>query len=211
MSRQFLTTREAAWALGYSTVTLQRWAKQGLITPVARSPVRGDMRWDLDDLRRQLGARTVPAPETPQTDPGKPQQPAVIAAVITSRLGVLAVQRRDGKPPWSFPAGESEPGESPIDTIVRETKEETGLLIKPGAVIAERIHPKTGRHMVYVAATPATRNRDVFVGDDLELTAVQWLTRAEAEELMPSMAPQVHQYLAQRMTGPVARGTRKAS
>lgn len=216
MSRRFLTTREAAWELGYSTVSLQRWAQQGLITPVSRSPRRGDMRWDLDDLRRQLGSRDVPVTETvsvppPAPDPSKPQLPAVIAAVVTSRLGVLAVQRRDGKPPWSFPAGESEPGESPADTIVREVKEETGLLIKPGAVITERIHPRTGRHLVYVGARPATRSRDVFTNDPDELTDVQWLTRAQAEELMPDMAATVHQYLTQRLTGTMARGTRRVA
>jgi 8-oxo-dGTP pyrophosphatase MutT (NUDIX family) len=213
MTKRLLTTRQAAWELGYSTSAMLKWAKDGLIEPVTRSPRRGDMRWDLDDLRRQLGARDVPTSSapvterlsvTPQPDPTKPQQPAVIAAVVTSRLGVLAVQRRDGKPPWSFPAGESEPGESPADTIVRETKEETGLLIRAGEVIHERIHPKTGRHLVYVAGVPATKgagSRDVHVGDEDELTAVQWLYLGEAMDLMPGMDPVVAQTLTMRMRG----------
>jgi predicted site-specific integrase-resolvase len=56
MTKRLLTTRQAAWELGYSTSALLKWAKEGLIRPVSRSPKRGDMRWDLDDLRRQLAA-----------------------------------------------------------------------------------------------------------------------------------------------------------
>jgi hypothetical protein len=33
--------------------------------------------------------------------------------VVTSRLGVLVGRRRDGTPPWTFPGGKIEPGESP--------------------------------------------------------------------------------------------------
>ncbi len=51
------------------------------------------------------------------------------AAIVTSRLGVLAGRRRDGNPPWTFPAGKVEPGESQEDAAVRETWEETGLRI----------------------------------------------------------------------------------
>jgi 8-oxo-dGTP pyrophosphatase MutT (NUDIX family) len=217
MSKPSISSGEAAKALGISRMTLLRWLHRDLVSPAWVTPA-GQYRWILDDLERQLDTGNAQATAQPGEqlplplpEPYRPQQPAVIAAVVTSRLGVLAVRRRDGKPLWSFPAGESEPGESPADTIVREAKEETGLLIKPGTVIAERIHPKTGRHMVYLAARPATHNRDVFVGDDLELTDVRWLTRAEAEERMPDMYGPVHAYLAQRMTGPVARGQRKAS
>src|SRR6266496_1088833 len=159
MNKPYLTTREAAIALGFTTNSLLRWANQGLVTPASRSPRRGDMRWDLDDLRRQLHgqAAITGEPEPQQAD--QPQYPAVAVAIVTSRLGVLAGQRNDGRPPWTFIAGKCETGESPADAIVREVKEETGLLIKPGATIGERIHPKTGKHLVYIAATPAGRNR----------------------------------------------------
>jgi excisionase family DNA binding protein len=214
MAKRYVSTGEAAEYLGITRNTLHRWVHDGLVAPAFRTPRRGDMRWDLNDLDRQLTSTTPAidqptAPQTPHMAASKPQQPAVIAAIVTSRLGVLAVQRRDQTPPWSFPAGESEPGESPADTIVREVKEETGLLIKPGRIIAERIHPKTRRHLVYVAAIPATHNRDVFVGDDQELSDVRWLTRTEAEHAMPDMDAHVHQHLTQRMTGP-SRGKRQA-
>lgn len=72
----------------------------------------------------------------------------VVAAIVTTAKGVLVGRRNDATPPWTFIAGEQEPGEDPGDTIVREVKEETGLDIRIGQVIGERDHPATGRHMV---------------------------------------------------------------
>jgi 8-oxo-dGTP pyrophosphatase MutT (NUDIX family) len=39
-------------------------------------------------------------------------------------------RRRDGNPPWTFPGGKIEPGESPEDAAVRETLEEIGLRVR---------------------------------------------------------------------------------
>jgi 8-oxo-dGTP pyrophosphatase MutT (NUDIX family)/transcriptional regulator with XRE-family HTH domain len=122
------------------------------------------------------------------------EQP-VAAAIVTSELGVLIGRRNDGKPPWTFIAGEVEPGESPADAAVREVKEETGLRVRAGDVIGERVHPKTGRTMIYMAATP-THGTDVFVGDEVELAEVRWVSLAEADDLLPGMFEPVREYLA---------------
>lgn len=53
---KLLTTAQAASALGISRSTLARWANDGLVKPVYRTP-GGQFRWDLDDLRRQLKVR----------------------------------------------------------------------------------------------------------------------------------------------------------
>jgi excisionase family DNA binding protein len=50
---QWVTTAEAARQIGVGKSTLQRWAKQGLVTPAWRTPA-GMARWDIEDLRRQL-------------------------------------------------------------------------------------------------------------------------------------------------------------
>jgi 8-oxo-dGTP pyrophosphatase MutT (NUDIX family) len=110
-------------------------------------------------------------------------RPAVVAAIVTSPLGVLVGHRRDGSPPWTFIAGEQEPGEQPEDTAVREVKEETSLEIEAGEIIGERDHPRTGRHMVYMSGRPA-RGTKVIIGDEAELDQVRWVTLAEADELM---------------------------
>jgi excisionase family DNA binding protein len=218
MAKRYVGTGEAAAYLGITRQTLQRWVADGLVTPTFRTPRRGDMRWDLDDLDLQLHSQPTPARPEPQEQPvaepqraDRPQYPAVAVAIVTSRLGVLAGRRNDGRPPWTFIAGKCETGESPADTIIREVKEETGLLIKPGVTIGERIHPKTGKHLVYVAAIAATRNRDVFVGDEEELAEVRWLPLYEAEQLMPDMFPPVYEHLRRHLTSGQAKGHRKAS
>jgi 8-oxo-dGTP diphosphatase len=81
--------------------------------------------------------------------------PAIVAAIVTSELGVLLCRRHDGSPEWTFPAGATEPGEQPTDVAIRETKEETGLSVAVGELLGERTHPKTGRIMRYVAAGTA--------------------------------------------------------
>jgi 8-oxo-dGTP diphosphatase len=127
----------------------------------------------------------------------------VVAAIVTSRLGVLIGRRNDGKPPWTFIAGEQDAvkDENPADTAVREVKEETGLRVEAGAVIGERVHPKTGRRMVYIAAAP-THGTDVFVGDEEELAEVRWVTMAEADELLPGMYEPVREHLARELRDP---------
>jgi len=125
------------------------------------------------------------------------QQP-VVAAIVTSRLGVLVGRRNDGIPPWTFIAGEVEPGEQPEDAAVREVKEETGCLVRAAEKIGERVHPKTGRTMIYMAAAP-THGTDVFVGDRAELAEVRWVSLAEADELLPGMYEPVREYLARTL------------
>ena len=117
------------------------------------------------------------------TEPSTTPEPVpVVAAIVTSPEGVLIARRNDGKPPWTFIAGEIEPGESPADAAVREVKEETGLRIRAGGVIGRRVHPKTGRTMVYMAAQP-THGTDAFVGDTEELAEVRWVSLKEADDL----------------------------
>jgi NADH pyrophosphatase NudC (nudix superfamily) len=160
------------------------------------------MRWDLEDLDRQLHQQPEPTGEpVPEPSSDKPQRPAVITAIVTSKQGVLIGKRNDGKPPWTFIAGENEPGESPADTIVREVKEETGLRITAGRIIGERVHPKTGRHMVYVAAAPVGSTLNVFVGDEDELAEVRWASLAEADVLLPGMFEPVREHLEKNLGG----------
>jgi 8-oxo-dGTP pyrophosphatase MutT (NUDIX family) len=54
-----------------------------------------------------------------------PRRPEVTVAVVASGLGVLIGRRRDRRPPWTFPGGKIEPGESAEDAAMRETLEET--------------------------------------------------------------------------------------
>jgi 8-oxo-dGTP pyrophosphatase MutT (NUDIX family) len=154
-----------------------------------RSPEYAELSARLDRVEGAVAElaqliRTRGPGEDGQPEPSTLPEPApIVAAIVTSDLGVLVARRNDGKPPWTFIAGEIEPGESPADAAVREVKEETGLRIRSGRVIGRRVHPQTGRTMVYMAARP-THGTDAFVGDDQELAEVRWVTLAQADELM---------------------------
>jgi 8-oxo-dGTP pyrophosphatase MutT (NUDIX family) len=178
-----------------SLTTLQRWAHQGLVTPALRT-AGGHFRWDLDDLRGQLRAMD----RTAQHDATKPEPQPVVAAIVTSQHGVLVGRRNDGKPPWTFIAGEVEPGESPADAGIREVKEEAGLQVEAGQEIGRRVHPATGRTMIYMAARPSHAT-DIFVGDHDELAEVRWVTLAQADQLMQphGMFAPVHEYLTRML------------
>jgi 8-oxo-dGTP pyrophosphatase MutT (NUDIX family)/transcriptional regulator with XRE-family HTH domain len=159
-------------------------------------------KWERDIYRAAIGGRTSqePGPDAEDIPVRRPAaQPAVVAVVVTSPLGVLVGRRRDGSPPWTFIAGEQEPGERPEGTAVREVKEETGLRVRAGEVIGERVHPKSGRHLVYMAAAP-THGLDTIVGDEEELAEVRWVSLAEADQLMGGMIYEpVHEYLTREL------------
>ncbi|MDM4722728.1 NUDIX hydrolase [Micromonospora sp. WMMA1363] len=133
-------------------------------------------------------------------DPATTPEPSpVVAGVVTSPLGVLIGRRHDGKPLWTLIAGEIEPGESAADAAVREVKEETGLTVEAAErEIGRRVHPKTGRTMIYLACQPTGR-LDVHVGDEDELAEVRWAPLPEALELLPGLYEPVRAHLEQTL------------
>ncbi len=196
-AQHLVSTGAAARALGIDRTTLWRWQADGIVTP-AFVTAGGQARWDLQRLRRELldrqEAASVPEPST------APEHQPVVAAVVTCPLGVLVGRRNDGKPPWTFIAGEIEPGESAADAAVREVKEETGLLVAAESVeIGRRVHPKTRRTMIYLACQP-TEGTKVFVGDPEELAEVRWIGLREADELLPGLFTPVREHLARSIT-----------
>lgn len=112
--------------------------------------------------------------------------PLVVAAIVTSDLGVLIGKRADGRPPWAFVAGKVEPGESVAEAAVREVAEEAGLVVTAGLEIGRRVHPETGRPLVYLTCRP-TEGTDARVGSKDELTEVRWVGLDAVDELLPDM------------------------
>lgn len=172
------TWRRIGKALGVDHTTAYGWVRDAGLLP-AQILAREDRR--------------MPEPAT------KPEPQPVAAAIVTSHLGVLAGRRNDGKPPWTFIAGEVEPGESAADAAVREVKEETGLEVRAGHhEIGRRVHPKTGRTMIYLACAPVASTH-VFVGDEDELAEVRWLSLAEVDELMAGVFEPVREHLGRML------------
>ncbi len=56
--------------------------------------------------------------------------PSVAALIYDEDGRLLLVRQRDGDV-WSTPGGSIDPDETPADAVVRETWEETGLLVEP--------------------------------------------------------------------------------
>lgn len=180
-----------------------RWRGDTLILPPPGEPFASEagpevrlsaLAARLEAVERQLREERARNGHAPQ------QAQPVVAAIVTSARGVLIGKRNDRTPPWTFIAGEQEPGERPADTITREVKEEAALEIRAGEVIGERDHPRTGRHMIYLAARPA-RGMRIDVGDEAELAEVRWASLAEALELMPDMFGRVREHLEREIGG----------
>jgi len=113
------------------------------------------------------------------------QRPPIAAAVIVKDGEVLMVRRRvkEGALSWQFPAGEVEPGESGDDAAVRETREETGLTVRAASQLGSRVHPNTGRTMMYVACEIV--DGTAYVADEEELAEVAWCDRATLTANVP--------------------------
>jgi 8-oxo-dGTP diphosphatase len=120
------------------------------------------------------------------TEPAEADKKKSIASAITVHEGrVLLVRRRvkEGSLSWQFPGGEIEEGESANEAAVRETREETGLEVKDVAVLGERVHPNTGRTMVYVACEVVGGKATVV--DDEELAELAWSDGGQLTEYVP--------------------------
>lgn len=63
--------------------------------------------------------------------------PACIA-VVRDEVGRVLVQRRTDDGSWELPGGLLDPGEQPAEALVREVREETGLVVRPTRVLAVR-------------------------------------------------------------------------
>lgn len=112
-------------------------------------------------------------------------RPAVAAAVIVNDGRFLLVQRAvsEGSLSWQFPAGEVEEGETPEDAAVRETAEEAGLTVVVKERLGERVHPNTGRTMIYLACE--LLDGEAHAADVEEIAAVHWCSLDEVAEFVP--------------------------
>ncbi|MFM9445123.1 NUDIX hydrolase [Streptomyces acidiscabies] len=97
-------------------------------------------------------------------------RPGIAAAVVV----------REGELSWQFPAGEVEAGESEREAAVRETREETGVVVRVVRGLGGRVHPKTGRWMAYVACEVVSG--EAYVADREELAEVVWCGVGEVPE-----------------------------
>ena len=125
----------------------------------------------------------------------------VVAGVIVADDGrVLVTQRRaDQSLPlmWEFPGGKVEPGEAPVDALVRELREELGVEAMVGRIWDVLFHPYETFDLVMLvypcALAPGSTARAV------EVAALAWLTPAELPScaILPADTPLVERIVAE--------------
>lgn len=98
---------------------------------------------------------------------------------------VLAVQNEIY---WSLPGGLREDGESLHQAAIREAKEETGYDVAVGQLVHLSERQLGNKHAVFFTFRGEIGGGEASTTDS-EIQQIAWKTIAEAEELMPYLAP----------------------
>ena len=127
-------------------------------------------------------------------------KPSVAAAIIVHNGRVLLVKRQvpEGNLSWQFPAGTVEKGESAGEAAVRETREETGLVVVETKILGKRTHPATDRDMVYVACE--VLSGAATLAAPREIAAITWAEHHQLTHYVPhGFYSSVQAYLDQKL------------
>ncbi|WP_092695270.1 NUDIX domain-containing protein [Tranquillimonas rosea] len=124
---------------------------------------------------------------------------AKLALIAGDRIATIL---RDDRPDipfpglWDLPGGGREADESPLDCVLRETREEIGLIVPAETVRWQRAFDYPGRRIWFLVAEMGTGPRSLTLGD--EGRAVEWmaldhfLSRTDA---VPHLQQQLRTYL----------------
>lgn len=94
---------------------------------------------------------------------------------------LLLLKRKNGL--WEFPGGGIEWGETPEKSVIRETKEETGLSVENLSflTVTSAIYEKEGseKHSIYIVYKGTTTDEDVKLSEEHD--EYRWLMLTEAK------------------------------
>lgn len=109
-------------------------------------------------LRRQIGHDLLLLPS--------------VAALVTDSAARVLVVRNSAAAAWTLPGGLVEPGERPVEALIREVREESGALIAPSAVLG-------------VFGGPDGFQRTYANGDQIECVEILFYARSNDTSVCP--------------------------
>lgn len=127
------------------------------------------------------------------------KEPRGVIFIIT-RSNKFLVQLRDehsfqDSGMWAFPGGKSDEGESEMDTVVREAKEETNLNIKKEncQLLMKRLG---NQNLVFICKVEGKQEFKVLEGADLRWMTIEEIKQLELGYNQGDIIPVLQDYLS---------------
>ena len=108
-----------------------------------------------------------------------------VAAIVKQNNRFLVVEEREnGRTVFNQPAGHLEEDETLVEAVIRETREETGLLFEPKSLVGvyQWKHPVNHLTFVRFCFAGETREQQLQQSLDPDIIAVHWMTLSELED-----------------------------
>lgn len=129
--------------------------------------------------------RVAPAPGAAILAPMPPKPEITVAAVTEDDGRFLVVEERiNHRLVLNQPAGHVEHGETLVEAVIREAREETAWLFQPIALVGAYLwrNPSNGRTTLRFAFVGSVSDHKPHQPLDTGIVTTHWLTRAELEE-----------------------------
>jgi len=109
----------------------------------------------------------------------------VAAAVVVENGRVLLTQRKPGSHlagMWEFPGGKVQEGEDPRETVVRELREELGIVVRASEIVDVTFHRyEEARKAVLLLFFDAEREAGSPEPRALDVAAFRWASKDEMD------------------------------
>jgi 8-oxo-dGTP pyrophosphatase MutT (NUDIX family) len=119
------------------------------------------------------------------------RRPEVTVAAIAEQGGrfLLVEERINRRLLFNQPAGHVERGETLLDAVIREAREETAWRFEPHALVGVYLwhNPASGRQILRFAFTGSVSDHDAAQRLDRGIVATHWLSSDELEERQPRL------------------------